>query len=92
MAEIQLEQILDENDEEILKFLNDNEEIYMDFDFIPEIASTIDFESRLVSETTEPSPKFETEMGQQKLWERQINELSSIIANYDPTKPAPPLF
>ena len=91
---------MDENDEEILKFLTDNEEIYMDFDFIPEIASTIDFESRLISETTEPSPnfepsettKFETKMEQQKLWERQISELSSIIANYDPTKPAPPFL
>ena len=101
IAEIQLEEILDENDEEILKFLTENEEIYMDFDFIPEIASTdIEFESRLISETTEPSPnfepsettKFETKMEQQKLWERQISELSSIIANYDPTKPAPPPF
>ena len=82
----------------MLKFLTENEEIHMDFDFIPEIASTtIDFESRPLSETTEPSPnsetnKFETKMDQQKLWERQISELSSIIANYDPTKPAPPPF
>ena len=79
----------DENDEEIIKFLNENEEIHMDFDFLPEL---VNVESSLISETTEPSPNFETNIEQQKLWERQINELSSIIANYDPTKPAPPLF
>ena len=78
----------DENDEEIIKFLNENEEIHMDFDFLPEL---VNVESSLISETTEQSPNFETNIDQQKLWERQINELSSIIANYDPTKPAPPL-
>ena len=43
----------DENDEEIIKFLTENEEIYMDFDFMPEIAS-VNIESSLISETTEP--------------------------------------
>ena len=87
----------DETDEEIIKFLNENEEIYMDFDFLPEIAA-VNVESSLIYETEsspnfEPSgSNFETNMNQQKLWERQINELSSIIANYDPTKPAPPPF
>ena len=83
----------DENDEEIIRFLNENEEIYMDFDFLPEI---VNVESSLISETeTESSPNFEpsgSNFEQQKLWERQIDELSLIIANYDPTKPAPPPF
>ena len=90
----QMELICDENDKEIIKFLNENEEIYMDFDFMTEIAS-VNIESSLITETSpnfEPSgSNFETNMEQQKLWERQISELSSIIANYDPTKPAPPL-
>ena len=90
----------DESDEEMIQFLNENEEIYMDFDFLPEIAA-VNVESSLISETetTESSPNFEpsrsnfeTNINQQKLWESQINELSSIIANYDPTKPAPPPF
>ena len=85
----------DESDEEIIKFLNENEEIYMDFDFLPEIAA-VNVESSLISETeTESIPNVEpsgSNFEQQKLWERQINELSLIIANYDPTKPAPPLF
>ena len=86
----------DESDEEMIQFLNENEEIHMDFDFLPEIA-VVNVESSLISETetTESSPNFEpsgSNFEEQKLWERQINELSLIIANYDPTKPAPPLF
>ena len=74
----------------------------MDFDFLPEIAA-VNVESSLIpetdtetdTETTESSPIFEpsgSKFEQQKLWEKQIDELSLIIANYDPTKPAPPLF
>ena len=85
----------DESDEEMIQFLNENQEIYMDFDFLPEIAA-VNVESSLISETeTESSPNFEpsgSNFEQQKWWERQINELSLIIANYDPTKPAPPLL
>ena len=88
----------DESDKEIIEFLNEHPEIYMDFDFLPEIAA-VNVESSLIpetdTETTESSPKFEpsgSNFEQQKLWERQINELSLIIANYDPTKPAPPPF
>ena len=72
----------------------------MDFDFLPKIAA-VNVESSLIpetdtetdTETTESSPKFEpsgSKFEQQKLWEKQIDELSLIIANYDPTKPAPP--
>ena len=85
----------DESDKEMIQFLNEHPEIYMDFDFLPEIAA-VNVESSLISETeTESSPNFEpsgSKFEQQKLWERQINELSLIIANYDPTKPAPPPF
>ena len=85
----------DDSDKEMIQFLNDHQEIYMDFDFLPEIAA-VNVESSLISETeTESIPNFEpsgSNFEQQKLWDWQINELSSIIANYDPTKPAPPLF
>ena len=88
----------DESDEEMLKFLNENEDIFMDFDFLPEIAA-VNVESSLINETDtetiESSPNFEpsgSNFEQQKLWERQMDELSLIIANYDPTKPAPPLL
>ena len=74
----------------------------MDFDFLPEIAA-VNVESSLIpetdtetdTETSDSSPKFEpsgSNFEQHKLWGKQMDELSSIIANYDPTKPAPPLF
>ena len=49
----------DESDKEIIQFLNENQEIYMDFDFLPEIAA-VNVESSLISETeTESIPNFE---------------------------------
>ena len=73
----------------------------MDFDFLPEIAA-VNVESSLIpetdtetdTETAESSQNFETSgsNSEQQLWGKQINELSSIIANYDPTKPAPPFL
>ena len=49
----------DESVEEMTKFLNENEEIFMDFDFLPEIAA-VNVESSLINETdtetTESSP------------------------------------
>ena len=70
----------------------------MDFDFLPELAA-VNVESSLIpetdTETTKSIPNFEpsgSDFEQHKLWGKQMDELSSIIANYDPTKPAPPLF
>ena len=77
----------------------------MDFDFLPEIAA-VNVESSLIHETdTETDFETDTETAvsnqnfessgsnsEQQLWGKQINELSSIIANYDPTKPAPPFL
>ena len=73
----------------------------MDFDFLPELAA-VNVESSLIpetdtetdTETAKSIPKFETSgsNSEQQLWGKQINELSSIIANYDPTKPAPPFL
>ena len=77
----------------------------MDFDFLPEIAA-VNVELSLIHETdTETDFETDTETAvsnqnfessgsnsEQQLWGKQINELSSIIANYDPTKPAPPIF
>ena len=70
----------------------------MDFDFLPELAA-VNVESSLIpetdTETSDSSLKFEpsgSNLEQHKLWGKQMDELSSIIANYDPTKPAPPLF
>ena len=67
----------------------------MDFDFLPEIAA-VNVESSLIpetdTETTDSSQIFETSgsNSEQQLWGKQMDELSSIIANFDPTKPAPP--
>ena len=49
----------DDSDKEMIQFLNDHQEIYMDFDFLPEI---VNIESSLISETeteTESIPNFE---------------------------------
>ena len=68
----------------------------MDFDFLPEIAA-VNVESSLIpetdTETADSSQIFETSgsNSEQQLWGKQMDELSSIIANFDPTKPAPPL-
>ena len=69
----------------------------MDFDFLPEIAA-VNVESSLIpdtetdTETADSGQKFETSgsTSEQQLWGKQMDELSSIIANFDPTKPAPP--
>ena len=85
----------DESDEELIKFLN-SEEIYMDFEYINE----------LVSINTEPSQSESIEVSSigsdqiwgnhtvkpqaQVEWDKQLKQISSVMANFDPTQPVPP--
>ena len=63
----------DESDKEIIEFLNKHPEIYMDFDFLPELAA-VNVESSLIpetdTETADSIPKFETSgsNSEQQLW------------------------